>query len=515
MRPPIHSGFLLATLSVAATGLWFATATGAAQVQLGSEMLAANGFKELQGKRVGLITNPSGVNRNGQSTIDLLRSAPGVKLVALFGSEHGVYGDVKAGELIPERTDLRTGLPVHSLYGATRKPTPAMLRGIDALVYDLQDTGVRSYTFISTMGLAMEACAEAGIEFVVLDRPNPLGGERVEGPMVDDRFRSFVGQWNIPYAYGMTCGELAQMINGEAWIRKRCQLAVIPMTGWRRSMVWRDTGLRWTASSPNVPRGDSPLYYAATGLFGELAGGSGASIGTRLKRPFECVIAPWLDANKMSSAMKGNALPGIAFPTFSVTHEGQRLQGVLLRINDPARAPLVAINFYLLDAIEKASGRDLFAEAVRRKKDFQMFDKVCGTDEIRRQLNAGKRAAEIVESWKAAEEAFRLKRQKYLLYDGDALTKSALAKESAPAPVVASKPAPAIDPPPTRSRAGTNSAPAPPPLLVITVSKGDTAAKIAKDLGVTVSDLAEANPGTNVDRLKVGQKLKVPRPEPK
>src|SRR5881398_3259219 len=135
------------------------------------------------------------------------------------------------------------------------------------------------------------ACAEGGVEFVGLDRPNPLAGERVEGPMVDDRFRSFVGQWNIPYTYGMTCGELARMINGEGWIKKPCKLTVIPMTGWRRTMVWRDTGLRWVPTSPNVPRGDSPLYYAATGLFGELAGSSGASIGTRLKRPFECVIA--------------------------------------------------------------------------------------------------------------------------------------------------------------------------------------------------------------------------------
>src|SRR2546425_1532255 len=162
-----------------------------AQVQLGSEVLAANGFQELQGKRVGLITNPSGVNRNGESTIDLLRNAPGVKLVALFGPEHGIYGDVKAGENIRDKTDPRTGLPVHSLYGATRKPTLPMLKDLDALIYDLQDTGVRSYTFISTMGLAMEACAEAGVEFVVLDRPNPLGRERVEGPPVARRFRPF------------------------------------------------------------------------------------------------------------------------------------------------------------------------------------------------------------------------------------------------------------------------------------------------------------------------------------
>src|SRR5438477_5504937 len=387
-----------------------------AQVQLGTEVLAANGFKELQGKRVGLITNPSGVNRNGESTIDLLRNAPGGKLVALLGPEHGVYGDVKAGENIRDKTDQRTGLPVHSLYGATRKPTPPMLKGLDALVYDLQDTGVRSYTFISTMGLAMEACAEAGTEFVVLDRPNPLGGERVEGPMVADRFRSFVGQWNIPYAYGMTCGELARMINGEGWIRMPCQLTVVPLNGWVRSMVWRDTGLPWVPTSPNVPRADSPLFYAATGLFGELAGGSGATIGTRLKRPFECVIAPWLDANRFSSAMSGYGLPGISFPTFSVVHEGQRLHGVSLKIGNPARAPLVAINFFLLDAIRRASGRDLFAEAVQRNKDFQMFDKVCGTDDIRRDLKAGKTATEIVRSWKPGEEEFRQKREKYLLY---------------------------------------------------------------------------------------------------
>src|SRR5438552_13127449 len=252
MRALMRSGFLVVALSLATTGLWFATATGVAQVQLGSEVLAANGFKELQGKRVGLITNPSGVSRNGESTIDLLRRAPGVKLVALFGPEHGVYGDVNAGEWVAERTDQRTGLPVHSLYGATRKPTPAMLKGLDALVYDLQDTGVRSYTFISTMGLAMEACAQAGVEFIVLDRPNPLGGERVEGPMLEDRFRSFVGQWNIPYAYGMTCGELARMINGEGWIKSPCKLTVVRMIGWRRPMVWRDTGLAWAPTSPNV-----------------------------------------------------------------------------------------------------------------------------------------------------------------------------------------------------------------------------------------------------------------------
>ncbi len=484
-----------------------------AQVQLGSEVLAATGFQELQGKRVGLITNPSGLNRGGESTIDLLRRTPGVKLVGLFGPEHGVYGDVKAGENVADKTDRRTGLPVHSLYGATRKPTPEMLKDLDALVYDLQDTGVRSYTFISTMGLAMEACAQARVEFVVLDRPNPLGGERVEGPMVDERFRSFVGQWNIPYAYGMTCGELARMINGEGWIKSPCKLTVIPMKGWQRLMVWRDTGLAWAPTSPNVPRADSPLYYAATGLFGEMAGGSGASIGTRLKRPFECVIAPWLDANKLGAAMNSFGLSGLRFPTFSVVHEGQRMQGVLLKFTDPARAPLVAVNFYMLDGIRRASGRDLFAEATTRKKDFQMFDKVCGTDAIRRELAAGKSAAEIVDSWKANEETFRERRRKYLLYPDDALNRSG--NEAEPVAAVASKPAPATDSRPPVSPPSTNSVPQSRAPLVITVSSGDTAAKIAKDFGISVSEIALANPGTNVSQLKSGQKLKIPRNETK
>src|SRR5436190_8337141 len=258
------------------------------------------------------------------------------------------------------------------------------------------------------------------------------------------------------------------------------------MIGWPSSMLWPDTGLTWVPTSPNVPRADSPLYYAATGLFGELAGGSGASIGTRLKRPFECVIAPWLDANKLSAAMNRFELRGVGFPTFSVVHEGQRMQGVSLKFYDPAHAPLVAINFFLLDGIRTASGRDLFAEAMKRKRDFQMFDKVCGTDQIRRQLRAGKSAAQIVESWKASEEEFRRKRQKYLLYGERAFTKATLPNPLGPAPAMEGKPAAAIQSRPETALA--NSAPQPLPPLVITVSKGDSAAKIASDFGISASD---------------------------
>ena len=389
-----------------------------AEVKLGNEVLAGKNFKVLQNKRVGLITNPSGVNRDLASTIDVLRTAPGVKLAALFGPEHGIYGDVPAGDKIQSRTDERTGLPAHSLYGATHKPTPEMLKGLDALVYDLQDTGCRSYTYISTMGVAMEACAEAGIEFIVLDRPNPLGGERIEGPLVQDQFRSFVGRWDVPYVYGMTCGELARMINGESWIKARCKLSVVPLKGWKRSMVWRDTGLPWVPTSPHVPHGESPLFQVATGMMGEI-GGVSTGIGYTL--PFQCIAAPGVDPHLFAAALNGYCLPGIKFipityKPYYFTYKDEIIGGVQLFFTDPARAPLTAVNFYAMEALHNVAGRDLFAEAVKAKKSFSMFDKVNGTDVTRKALQGGTSAAEIVAAWNSGEQDFRKKRKQYLLY---------------------------------------------------------------------------------------------------
>ena len=389
-----------------------------AEVRLGNEVLARSNFKALQGKRVGLITNPSGVSRNLDSTIDVLRAAPGVKLVALFGPEHGIYGDVSAGDKVENRIDARTGLPVYSLYGKTYKPTPEMLQGLDALVYDLQDTGCRSYTFISTMGVSMAACADAGVEFVVLDRPNPLGGLRVEGPMLREGFRSFVSRWNVPYVYGLTCGELALMINGEGWITNRCKLTVVPMQGWKRSMVWRDTGLPWVPTSPHVPHGESPLFQVATGMLGEI-GGVSTGIGYTL--PFQCVAAPDLDPHKTAELLNGYKLPGVKFhpityQPYYFTFTNQMAGGVQIFFTDPAHAPLTAINFYVLEALKTLANRDLFAEAIKRNKSFSMFDKVNGTDATRKALQAGTPAAGIVASWKPGEEAFRKERKKYLLY---------------------------------------------------------------------------------------------------
>jgi uncharacterized protein YbbC (DUF1343 family) len=396
----------------------FPAALLSAEVKLGNEVLAAGGFNAVLGKRIGLLTNPSGVNRQLDSTIDVLRAAPGVHLVALFGPEHGVYGDVAAGGKVDSSTDSRTGLPVHSLYGATFKPTPQMLAGLDAMVYDLQDTGCRAYTFISTMGVAMDACGEAGIEFIVLDRPNPLGGERIEGPLVEDKFRSFVGKWDVPYVYGLTCGELARMLTGEHWLKHPCKLTIVSMQGWKRSMVWRDTGLPWVPSSPHVPQGESPLFQVATGMLGEI-GGVSTGIGYTL--PFQCIAAPGLAPYKLAEFLNGYHLPGVTFKPitykpFYAAFKDQLVGGVQLFFTEPSRAPLTAINFYALEALKKLAGRDLFEEAVKAKKSFAMFDKVNGTDATRKALQEGWPASDLVASWRPGEDAFRNKRRPYLLY---------------------------------------------------------------------------------------------------
>jgi uncharacterized protein YbbC (DUF1343 family) len=392
--------------------------TAQAEVKLGNEVLAAGHFRVLQGKHVGLLTNPSGVNRHLQSTIEVLRAAPGVKLVALFGPEHGVYGAAGAGDKVADTVDARTGLPAYSLYGKTFRPTPEMLAGLDAMVYDLQDTGCRSYTYISSMGEAMEACAEAGVEFVVLDRPNPLGGERIEGPMLERQFRSHVGYWNVPYVYGLTCGELARMINGEGLIKKPCRLTVVPMKGWKRSMVWRDTDLPWVPSSLDVPHGDSALFQVATGMLGELGS---VSIGIGYTLPFECIAVPGLDPHKFAEHLNGYQLPGVEFyPTsykpYYFTFATQMVSGVQIFFTDRSKAPLTAINFYGYEALKTVADRDLFAESVKAKRSVNMFDKVNGTDATRKALQAGTPAAEIVASWKGGEDAFRKQRKKYLLY---------------------------------------------------------------------------------------------------
>lgn len=478
MRRPLRAGWVWLLVGWLSLGM-----ARADLLRLGSEVLAGRGFRELQGKRVGLLTNPSGVNREGRWTVDLLRSAPGLKLVALYGPEHGLYGKVKAGDKVDGGRDKRTGLPVFSLYGAARKPTPEMLKGLDALVYDLQDTGTRSYTYISTMGLAMEACAEADLEFIVLDRPNPLGGLRVEGPMLEEEFRSFIGRWDIPYVYGMTCGELARMINGEGWISRKCRLTVIPMEGWGRSMTWHDTGLAWVATSPNIPDVDAVFGYPALGLLGEISGGTGLTIGGAVQRPFQCVGAEWLDADWLARELSRFRLPGVRFVarTYAGT-TGKRIPCVEVEVVSPASAPLVAVNFHVLDGVRKVSGRDLLREAERSGRSLSLFDKAVGSDELRGQWRRGMGATALARSWRSGEEAFRKARWRYLLYR-DAWSRS--------------------------SGGGSGSTPG--GYHEVVVEKGDTLYRIAKAQGVSVQELEDANPWVEARRLQVGAKLRVPR----
>lgn len=393
-------------------------------VKPGVEVLRDGGFKELQGKRVGLVTNPSGVDRYLRSTVDILFNAPGVNLVALYGPEHGVRGDVYAGGHVTDTKDEATGLPVYSLYGPTRKPTPQMLEGIDVMVYDIQDVGARSYTFISTLGLVMEACAAKGIEVVVLDRPNPLGGNKIEGCYVEQPFNSFVSQYRIPYVYGLTVGELAIMINEEGLNRgqkgdqapARCKLTVVPMEGWERDMLYEDTGLPWVLPSPNIPFKETPLYYAAAGICGELYGFMDIGVGYTL--PFQTFGATWLDPEKLKARLESYGLPGVSFRTIwykpiAGSRKGELVKGLQFFFTDYEKARVTETQFYVMQAV---------AELYPDKKAFEiisgygLFDKVCGTDYVRKEFSKRYKVADIADYWRKDEASFRELSRQYHIY---------------------------------------------------------------------------------------------------
>ena len=393
-------------------------------VKPGIEVLRDRGFDELKGKRVGLVTNPSGVDRFLNSTVDILFNAPGVELVALYGPEHGVRGDVYAGGKVTDTKDEATGLPVYSLYGSTRKPTSQMLDGIDVMVYDIQDVGARSYTFISTLGLVMEACAAKGIEVMVLDRPNPMGGNKIEGCYVEQPFNSFVSQYRIPYIYGLTVGELAVMINEEGLNRGqlgnqepvRCKLTVIPMEGWERDMLYEDTGLPWVLPSPNIPFKETPLYYSAAGICGELYGFMDIGIGYTL--PFQVFGATWLDPEKLKARLESYGLPGVSFRTIwykpiAGSRKGELVKGLQYFFTDYENARVTETQFYVMQAV---------AELYPDKKAFEvisgygLFDKVCGTDYVRKEFSKRYKVADIKDYWSKDEASFRELSQKYHIY---------------------------------------------------------------------------------------------------
>ena len=409
----------LATFILLCIQIFFCLNISAQKVLTGIDVLQKSNFEILSGKKIGIITNPTGVNKNIVSTIDLLHEAPNVEVKALYSPEHGIRGDHAAGAKVGTYTDKKTGLTVYSLYGKNKKPNAEMLKGLDALVYDIQDIGVRSYTYISTMGLAMEACAENNIELIVLDRPNPIGGLKVEGGLVEPDYISFVSQFPVPYVYGLTCGELANYLNEEGLLKdgKKCKLTVVEMNGWKRDMIFAETGLPWVPTSPHIPNSNTAIYYAISGILGELYT---VSIGVGYTQPFELFAAEWINANKLADNLNQLALPGLIFrpvhykPYYSVS-KGTMIHGVQVHFTDVKKAPLSLIQFYILQELHKLNPDKNVFEMCDEAR-LNMFDKVCGDKKIRDEFSKNFLVKDIEDLWNNPAEEFKEKSKKYWLY---------------------------------------------------------------------------------------------------
>ncbi|HXC33070.1 MAG TPA: DUF1343 domain-containing protein [Verrucomicrobiae bacterium] len=379
-------------------------AAAGGQTLTGIDVLEARKFAPLAGKRVGLITNQTGIDRNGRSTIDLLFHAPGVKLLALFSPEHGIRG--KLDERVTSSVDQATGLPVYSLYGETLRPTDATLAGIDTLVFDMQDAGVRFYTYVTTMGYAMEAAAAHHIAFYVLDRPDPLNGERVEGLMLDADRLNFVGYFPMPVRMGMTLGEMAQMFNAENKIG--CDLHVIRMQDWSRVMWFDETGLPWVNPSPNLRSLNENTLYP--GL--EILQAGGVSVGRGTSQPFEVVGAPWVRGEQLAAELNRRAIPGVRFEPTKFTpdsglYKGELCEGVTVVLTDRDALPVMRMGIEIAVALAK-----LYPGKFERQKLIELL----GNAKTVQQLANGGDPAAVVASWNEDLGRFRSLRAKYLIY---------------------------------------------------------------------------------------------------
>jgi uncharacterized protein YbbC (DUF1343 family) len=405
------------------------------QVKLGVDVLFAKHLDLVRGKRVGLITNPTGVTSNLTSIVEVFRERPDLTLAALYGPEHGVRGNAQAGEYVTFYFDERFELPVFSLYGPSRKPPSDMLTNIDAyvraidtqgegkrmkaevvpaidvMVFDLQDVGARVYTYIATMARAMDACAEAAIPFVVLDRPNPITGVAMEGPILEaPGYSSFIGLYPIPLRHGMTVGELAQLFN-ERFLTNKVQLTVVPMENWRRAQWFDETGLPWVIPSPNLPTLASAIVYPGQVLLE----GTNLSEGRGTTRPFEFFGAPWIDGYELARALNALQLPGVTFrevwftPTFS-KFRGERCGGCQVHVTDRAAYQPVATALAELQVI-----RSLYGD--RLELNDRYFDKLMGNSSVREALQRGDSVQRIVAGFEAGLKAFSEQRAPFLLYD--------------------------------------------------------------------------------------------------
>ena len=383
------------------------------KVVLGNENFVKNYLHLVQGKRVGLLTNPSGVNSRLQSTADIFANHPDINLTALFGPEHGIRGAIYAGDHIQDEVDPKTGVPIFSLYGKNRKPNSEMVKNIDVFVVDIQDIGVRAYTYVYTMAKVMEAAAESGKPVIVLDRPNPLGGKMIEGNLVEEGHFSFVGLYPIPYRHAMTIGELAQLFNKKYEINS--DLTVIPLQGWTRNMLWDETNLHWIPPSPHVPHWQTVLYMSTTGTVGELRT---LSEGVGYTSPFEMIGAPWINGTEFADALNDLELAGVIFrplyyKPYYATFKGEVCQGVQIHITEPQQFQSYVAGFHIVQNLIKLyPENDLFA----KEKRVRSFGKAVGCAWIAQDLKNKVPVSEIEKEWQNDLEAFKVIRQKYLLY---------------------------------------------------------------------------------------------------
>ena len=386
----------------------------ARQVRSGIEVLLSDSLHLVQGKNVGLLTNHTGIYWTSDgivgSTIDALYEANNVDLVALYAPEHGIRGQEQAGAAIDSGRDERTGVPIHSLYGEVRKPTPAMLEGVDVLLFDMQDIGARYYTYVSTMALAMEAAGEQDIPFIVLDRPNPVRGDVVQGNLLKSGYETFVGMYPVPMRHGMTAGELAQLYVGEFGLE--VDLHVVPLDGWTRDMTFDQTQLPWVPPSPNMPSLESALAYPGTCLFE----GTPISVGRGTARAFQWVGAPWLDGVQLAESLNGYGINGVRFESTTFTprnagdrkFEGQEVSGVLLIPESTDYDASKAAVAMLLETYSMSGDNWLWADA--------HFDRLAGTDSLRLSIEADADFAELISAWESENQAFEQLRSPYLIY---------------------------------------------------------------------------------------------------
>jgi uncharacterized protein YbbC (DUF1343 family) len=384
-------------------------------VEVGLEVLVSDRRADLEGQRLGLVASPSSVAADLSSSVDVLHGQPGVELRALFGPEHGLRGEAQAGEKVGSTTDARTGVPVHSLYGATRRPTTEMLAGLDTLVFDLQDGGLRFYTYVSTLAHVMEAAAEHGTRVVVLDRPVYLGGVAVEGGMVQDDFRSFVGLYPLPIRYGMTAGEIARLLAGEHGID--CELHIVPMRGWRREMWFDETGFPFVPPSPNLPTLAAITAYPGTCLIE----GTNLSEGRGTTKPFEYLGAPYVDGHRLARTMNALDLPGVRFrevffvPTFG-KYPGETCSGVQLHVTDRGIFEPLPTAVHLIDAVRRLWPESFDWRAPWAVNGHHPIDLLSGSSRLRERIDALDDVTELLGAWKEESRGFADLRSRYLIY---------------------------------------------------------------------------------------------------